>query len=155
MLLWNGFWKNPPVKNKNREVHEITRLQCNATNVWFPLRQRCSFSLEKSLEAWSVPLHRPSFLQRVLPFFLLNLCNNISPSTVGPYPHAQICRCHLNSPPSRMQATQLAKKYFIWALLRQCNCARFLLGYQRLIRRCVQAPASLGIFRVPCSTRGS
>ena len=97
-----------------------------------------------------LPSKSPPFV-----FFLLNLCDNISPGAVGPYPHAQICRCHLNSPPSGMQAIQLAKKYFIWALLRQCNCARFLLGYQRLIRRCVQAPASLGIFRVPCSTRGS
>ena len=38
-----------------------------------------------------------------------------------------------NSSPSGVQAIQLAKKCFAWALLRQYNYTRVLLGYQRLI----------------------
>ena len=76
-----AFRKIPPVKKIERFTK--SQIRCYAY-VWFPLWQRCSFSLKKSSEAWSVPLHRPSFLQRILPLFfmLLSFTSRTPPSII-------------------------------------------------------------------------
>ena len=49
--------------------HDITTTMLPTYD--FPSDKDVLSILKKILEAWSVPLHRPSFLQRVLPLFFI------------------------------------------------------------------------------------